>query len=117
MVQFLGPRNRRNRRVSGRLVAAMLTAACMTAALTSCGSSGSSGAPISLLPSTTAKGDTWEWSSACRVAPHGPGGCDASGPELAGHAQLAGNEWNLGSAAPAAAATGSLTMSVSSSGA
>ncbi len=62
---------------------------------------------MSLLPSTTAKGNAWEWSSVCRVGPHIPAGCQASGPEL-GPAQLAGNEWNLGGGPTT---TGSVRMS------
>jgi hypothetical protein len=98
-----------------RIVATILTVGCLAAGLTACGSSEQTTNRISFLPSTPAKGSTWTWSSACRAAPHAPGGCAAAGPELAEHAQLAGNEWNLGNAASTAATDG-VSMSVSSSG-
>jgi hypothetical protein len=104
-----------NRRVRRRSVATILTLASMAAVLSSCGTSEQTGARIPVLPSTEAKGSAWEWTPACRVAPHGPTGCAASGPELAGHAQLAGNEWNLGGGS-SSAATGAVRMAVNASG-
>ena len=98
-----------------RIVATILMVGCLAAGLSACGSGEQTTTRISFLPSTPAKGSTWTWSSACRAAPHAPSGCAAAGPDLAGHAQLAGNEWNLGSAASTAATDG-VSMSVSSSG-
>jgi hypothetical protein len=102
----------------GRRMATLAIVVGAAVALAACGGRGDAseaGSRISLLPSTTSKGKAWEWSSACRVAPHGHSGCAESQPELGGHAQLAGNEWNLGAQATAAA-TGSVSMGVKTSG-
>jgi hypothetical protein len=100
-------------------MATLSVVVCAAAALAACGGGGGStdaSSRISLLPSTTSKGNAWEWSSACRVAPHGASGCAESQPSLGGHAQLAGNEWNLGGQA-SSAATGAVSMGVNASGA
>ena len=89
----------------------MLGIVVVTAALAACGSSDQVGTRVSLLPHIATTTKAWNWTSACRVGPHGPAGCEAAGPEL-GSAQLAGNEWNLGGSPN----TGSLDMSINSSG-
>jgi hypothetical protein len=100
------------RRRPGRAVAALLGIVVVAAALVACGSSDEVGDRVSLLPRAgTTTTTAWNWTSACRVGPHAPTGCEAAGPEL-GSAQLAGNEWNLGGSPDA----GSVAMSVNSRG-
>jgi len=66
---------------------------------------------IPILPNTIASGQGWKWTSACRVGPSSPAGCDPSGPNL-GWAQLDGDAWNLGGPATA----GSVSMSLDARG-
>jgi Glycosyl hydrolase family 12 len=68
---------------------------------------------VPLLPDVAAKGQTWDWTASCALAPVARGGCEGSGPNL-GSAQLDGDEWNLGGGL---ATTGSLAMSLSPAGA
>ena len=100
--------------VRRRALAVVLASLCVMATLGACGKDeGPSHARIALLPNVSAAGGMWEWTSTCRVGPRSASGCAASGPGL-GPAQLAGNAWNLGGAAET---TGSVRMSVNSSGA
>ena len=87
---------------------AILVCTCATA----CGSNGERGARVSLLPHPSTATGPWEWTSACRVGPNGPAGCQTAGPEL-GAAQIAGNLWNLGGSADA----GSVLIALGSAGA
>ncbi len=117
MVQRPGQGESRGRGVRGRLIATLSILVCTAVALAACGGGGEAdGARVTLLPSTTAKGTAWTWTAACRVAPHGPTGCDPSGPEIGRHAQLAGNEWNLGPVPAASAAAGAVSMALNASG-
>jgi hypothetical protein len=81
-----GPRHH----ARGRSIAIILTVVCLSAAFGACGQGTDAGGRVSLVPSTAAKNNTWDWTSACRVGPHSPTGCDESGPVL-GVAQLAGS--------------------------
>ena len=112
VVQPSGQGENRSRHIRGRSIATLSILVCIAAALAACGGGASTGARISLLPSTTAKSAAWKWTAACRVAPHGPTGCEPSGPEIGGHAQLAGNEWNLGPVPAAPAPAGSVSMAL-----
>jgi len=94
----------------GRPISALL-GIVITAALAACGSTDEVGSRVSLLPYTATATKAWFWTSACRVGPHGPAGCEAAGPEL-GSAQLAGNEWNLGGSPDA----GTVDMSINARG-
>jgi glycosyl hydrolase family 12 len=116
VVQRSGQGENRSRHVCGRAIATLSILVCIAAALAACGGGASTGARISLLPSTTAKSAAWKWTAACRVAPHGPTGCEPSGPEIGGHAQLAGNEWNLGPVPAAPAPAGAVSMALNTSG-
>ncbi len=71
------------------------------------------GVTVSLLPATAALGKTWAWTAKCGLLPSVPGSCGSSAPNV-GAVQLDGDEWNLG---VARAATGSVKMSLSSTGA
>jgi hypothetical protein len=84
----------------------------VAAVLAGCAQSAKSHGQISLLPSPSAKGGSWDWSATCPVGPHTPSGCDAAGPEI-GPAELTGDEWNLGGGP---GDTGSVSMSVSPTG-
>jgi hypothetical protein len=95
-----------------RSLAVILAALCVATTLGACGNDEESRVRIALLPYARASGGVWEWTAACRVGPRSPTGCAASGPDV-GPVQLAGNAWNLGGGADA---TGSVRMSVSSSG-
>ncbi len=71
------------------------------------------GATVSLLPATAAIGKTWAWTAKCGLLPSVPGSCGTSAPNV-GAFQLDGDEWNLGTGKTA---TGSVDMSLSSTGA
>jgi hypothetical protein len=116
VVQRPGQGENRSRHVRGRSIATLSIFVCMAVALAACGGGGTTAARISLVPSTTAKGAAWKWTAACPVAPHGPTGCAPSGPEIERHAQLAGNEWNLGPVPPATAPAGAVSMALNASG-
>lgn len=111
MVHLPGPGKVPEQR-RGRSVTALLLVVGIVAALAACGQSDASSARISLLPYPVAKSNAWDWTAECRVGPATPTGCAAKAPDL-GPAQVAGNEWNLGGGA---ATTGSVSMSVNSSG-
>jgi hypothetical protein len=68
---------------------------------------------VSLLQSSGSSNRTWPWTAACPRGPASHHGCAASGTNL-GHAQLNGDNWNLGGGA---ATKGSVDLSVSSAGA
>ncbi len=103
---------RRLRRLSRRRMgAALLSVACASAAVAACGASAPTHDAVVLVPHSSAKGQSWEWTAACQFAPTTAGGCAPSGPVL-GTGQLAGDEWNLG----AGDGSGSVRMSVGSSG-
>jgi hypothetical protein len=97
----------------GIAIVTIATVVSLTAALSGCGQSQPARSRVALLPYTAGKGNTWDWTAACRFGPRNPTGCDPSGPDL-GPSQFAGNEWNLGRAR---AATGSVKMSVDRAGA
>ena len=102
-----------NRNTSRRgSLAVTLTIVCIAAAASSCGHSSPTAVRVPVLPTTAARGRTWEWTSACRFGPRRATGCEPSAPVL-GTAQLAGNEWNLGGGP---ATTGAVTMAVSPTG-
>ncbi len=84
-------------------------------ALFACGHAEAARPGVPLLPDAAAKGGAWHWTAACQFSPHNQNACAPSSPDL-GSAQLSGDEWNLGAAA-AAAAAGSVGMSLDSPGA
>ncbi len=87
---------RRFLRPPGRRVgAAVLSLACAAAGVAACGQSAPAHRPVVLVPSTSAQGQSWDWSAQCQFAPQTAGGCAPAGPML-GAGQLAGDEWNLG---------------------
>jgi hypothetical protein len=78
-----------------RVGATLLSLACLAAGVSACGKSSATNQPISLLPTASAKGQSWDWTAACQFTPRTAGGCAPAGPVL-GVGQLAGDEWNLG---------------------
>ena len=95
-----------------RVGAALLSLACTAAGLAACGQSRQVHRPIPLLPNASAKGQSYEWNATCQFTPVAAAGCAQQGPIL-GDAQLAGNEWNLGSRS----GIQSVSLAVNSSGA
>jgi hypothetical protein len=92
------------------VIAAITVLAAST--LSACATDGhSDGKRVSLVPVVSQRGD-WQWSGNCPYGPRVAIGCAVSGPQV-GPAQLAGNEWNLGSGS---AASESVAMSVDSAG-
>ena len=110
MVQVRRRGKRRYHRVNRRTI---IVAMSMAALVGACGQVDAAPNKVSLPPSSTAKGKSWEWTvkAACQFGPSSPGGCEASGPNLA-TAQLDGDEWNLGGPPT----NGSVAMSMDSSG-
>jgi Glycosyl hydrolase family 12 len=90
----------------------MLSVACAAAGVAACGQSRQPHRPITLLPNSSAKGQSYEWNATCQFTPVAAAGCAQEGPIL-GAAQLAGNEWNLGTHA----GTQSVSVTASSAGA
>jgi hypothetical protein len=80
--------------------------------LAACGSADPPRPDIALLPDAAASGHVWSWTAQCPFGPIASAGCGRAGPIL-GFGQLNGDEWNLGGTAN----TGSVDMSVGSSGA
>src|SRR5947209_5786635 len=83
----------------------------VTLLLAACGSDEPPRPDVALLPSPLASRHAWRWTAHCPFGPAARERCGTAGPVL-GFAQLNGDEWNLGGPAK----TGSLEMSVGSSG-
>jgi hypothetical protein len=96
-----------------RVGATILSLACMAAGVAACGKSAPAHQSIPLLPSASAKGQSWDWTAGCQFAPSTAGGCAPAGP-VVGVGQLAGDEWNLGGGDGDG---GSVRMAVDSAGA
>jgi len=82
------------------------------AIIAACGGELQASPTVRVLPDPTAKPAAWSWTASCPFVPSAGSACQSSYPELL-HAQLAGDEWNLGDAP---GSPGAVRMSISSEG-
>jgi hypothetical protein len=95
-----------------RVLAVGVAVTTLAVVLAGCGQSATPSPTVSLLPKAGATPTGWTWTASCPFAPARGGACAGAAPDL-GHAQLSGDEWNLGTGGTG---QGSVDMSVGPTG-